>query len=477
MAGCGGYTDMWRRQAAAEMAHADRAEWQIERVVALEEQVADQQRSIDRLSDGVADCSDRAEAAARLAELQHMQLQPLQRIAEQRDGDLRAHGGLRDELRAAAARSQRHDELIAALREEVAALAAVPQQLSTLHDTIAAAQREQARCHEGVQAVKDEHRRVLQQLHDSQRDPRAGDDVQQEVRGSVAALTAQMAHSVDALRAQMKDEISRVQAKCDARVEAAEQRAQHAVQEARAATEELRELRQVVQLRQAEIAQQRRSDTERASLADSVRGVVEEVAARVADCERQISVLRTDLAEHVAVYRSHLHQQTAASEETANAVQRMLSSVEDSRREIAGDLSGVRDWAARNMQRLKKRVELTAQELRQVQDGCSALSEAQSKQAETAEREQRLLRELLRQQTEKAGLLAEMVDRHVDGRRSQSPPSAVAAAMASGRRSVETPRTSPLRSHSRGRRTKHSAKARSQLRALLDDLARHDRLQ
>eukprot|EP01062_Namystynia_karyoxenos_P069794 TRINITY_DN6524_c1_g1_i1.p1 TRINITY_DN6524_c1_g1~~TRINITY_DN6524_c1_g1_i1.p1 ORF type:complete len:493 (+),score=233.72 TRINITY_DN6524_c1_g1_i1:71-1549(+) len=487
------YTELHQRRSqhdasAVSEARSGWADGQADRLLALEERVSEQQRSIDRLGDGVADVADRAEAATRLAELQQMHMQPLQRVAEQREADVRVTSGLKEELRAVQARGQRHDDLLARLRDELAALAPLAHQHKALHDAVAATQQDQERCYDAVQALRDEQRDLLRQLQELQSEARRrSDDVQQEARAAAAAAAAQAAQSLDTLRQQMREELNAVQGRCEARVEAAERRAQQAAQEARRLAEELRELRQVVQQQALQVggaeAERRRHSEHAAQVAgEALRVGTEELRMRLAEAERRQEALRSDFAEHVAAYRAHLHQQTATSEETAAAVQRMMTAADEGRRSVAEDLSGVRDWAVRNMQRLKKRIELSAQELRQLQDGHSALSEAQQRQAAAAEREQRLLRELLRQQTEKAGLLAEMVDRQLDdavGRRRSPTPqlqhaaAAAAAAAAGALRATggESPRISPRPRSRRGRKSDRAG----QMQMLLDDLAFHDR--
>eukprot|EP00756_Hemistasia_phaeocysticola_P005492 Hpha_TRINITY_DN13349_c0_g3::TRINITY_DN13349_c0_g3_i1::g.95190::m.95190 len=474
----GGYTDMWRRRT---LDHSDSGaertlEWgstQNERVRVLEERMEHQQRAIDRLADGVADSADRADAATKLAELHQTQMQPLlQRLVEHREADTRATGILRDELRTVSGRAQRQDEVVAGLREELAAFSGLSKQHEALRELVLSTQREQEGLGATLQGAREEHRRLLQQIGDFRREPQRLAEEIQEMRAASASTAEEVGVVVERLRGEMRDELQRIQARCDARIEAAERRALQAAQEAHRATEELREVRAALQ-RVADGEQQRRKrDAERGSLGESVRGAIEDIAQRMAGLERDHCAFRADYAEQVTKHKAHLAQQTVAGEETAAALQRVITGAEESRKEIATDLSGVRDWAARNMQRLKKRIEIAAQDLQQVRDQCGSLSDSQGRHAAAADREQRMLRELLRQQTDKASLLADMVDRHVDTRRDRwnrgSPATPVPTELA------DDPRCSPRRSRSVGARSSRREK-RSHRGGTQEEYSVHER--
>ncbi|KAJ9471504.1 hypothetical protein DIPPA_26213 [Diplonema papillatum] len=131
-------------------------------------------------------------------------------------------------------------------------------------------------------------------------------------------------------------------------------------------------------------------------------------------CAGEVENLKAGFSDHVATFKAHLQRQSQRAVETAAAIQQLIEMTDTSRAAVSSEIAAVKDWAVRCLQRLRKKIELAAQQVRVVKDGCASVEGQVSRFHASSERNQQLLSELLTQQAQKAAVLGHIVDHELD---------------------------------------------------------------
>lgn len=143
-----------------------------------------------------------------------------------------------------------------------------------------------------------------------------------------------------------------------------------------------------------------------------------DVNARLEAFERQSADVEASLQEFITAFRDHNAQQGTRMEETAASMRELMELHDETRSVVASEIEATKQWATRNMQRLKKHLD-------NVNADIAAIKSTQHDTIQTLEtmrssnsQEQQRLAELLSQRTKEAAALAQMVDREISSVRS-----------------------------------------------------------
>eukprot|EP00755_Sulcionema_specki_P021593 Sspe_Gene.13540::Locus_4633_Transcript_1_2_Confidence_0.286_Length_1636::g.13540::m.13540 len=413
MASSGGYYDKWKRGGGSP-----RFDPSGEMMRLYDDRINACQDNVDQLASRVSVCEDRTEASAKLAQL-------TQNLTEQKFDEL---GGGIHELRQ---RNKRHDELLKKLIMDVDDIA----QSRHDDDLESAFTLKWQRSNEAVASLQDSTRRYF-----SQHDALAGEvadirsdfdrrmaDFQSEVRSELQQLAMQLTRGmtevhqdVASLREQVREEARAIRTHCEARID------QHKAPQTSPDAEAFRS--NVVANVNALQQHCRTIDEQFAEHRNQLRNVTHrcderfsEVESKVAHGDHRLQSLRNEFGEHVSAYREHLQQQTQRSQETAGVIQQLIEMTETGRVAVSSEINSVKDWALRNMQRLRKRAEQALHDVRLLKEEHAVLAVQVERTTSVSDKQHQVMTELLTQQTEKANILSRMVDKEIETRRNRTP--------------------------------------------------------
>ena len=408
-----GYYDKWRRgderQAQPQVQQRNMVDGQVERLHYMEDRLQGCQSVIDRLVNRVGECETRTEASSRLAQL-------TQQVAEQSTEE---SGEVILELQA---RSRRQEEVIKKLIGEVDRMHATREadrdktllQKSSQHQT------------ETSTAAKVDtlHRTLTEQMDDMRADFEhrlsvATQDSRAELKKTATQLSKGMTdlHSdMTMLKDFVKEEVKSVRQYCDAQVAA--------VTDAESVKKRVRseEERDDFETFQSSVVSNvmslqqhcRKLDMQLAEQATLLRtGSVGNIDTRLEGLDQrmvELDRLKADFGEHVTVFKGHLQKQTKRAGDTSTAIQQLIEMTDASRAAITTEVMGVKEWAMRCLQRLRKRTETALQDSRLARDEVVELSSRVTRSQNSNERHAAVMTELLSQQAEKT-FMHDLVDK------------------------------------------------------------------
>ena len=144
--------------------------------------------------------------------------------------------------------------------------------------------------------------------------------------------------------------------------------------------------------------------------------IVAAVTQRIDGVEGRLEAFESALAELVATFKDSCRQAEAQQRDlsgVATALKELAEAHEGARAGLAADLLGVKEWAARNLTRLKKHVDLTTADLGALREShVESSAQLQRVQARADSEHERLLA-LLQQKSREANLLTDIVDKEI----------------------------------------------------------------
>eukprot|EP01061_Rhynchopus_euleeides_P023508 TRINITY_DN38255_c0_g1_i1.p1 TRINITY_DN38255_c0_g1~~TRINITY_DN38255_c0_g1_i1.p1 ORF type:complete len:481 (+),score=170.70 TRINITY_DN38255_c0_g1_i1:77-1519(+) len=404
-----GYYDKWRKGSgsAPSEGYKTAVDGQVERLRYMEERLQGCQSVIDRLVSRVGECESRAEASSRLAQL-------TQQVAEQSTEE---SGEAFQELQA---RSRRQEEVIKKLINEVDTLHAVR---DTERDRSLHSKPSQAQLETLLHSKMEDMRRSLSEQMREQMDELRADydhrllrvtkDTQADVRKAATQLSKAMEDlhtDMNALKDFVKDEVKAVRHYCDSRIKVIDEQDRRAGKSHEEmsdfATFQSSVVSNVVALQQ-HCRKLEGQVAEHTTLLKHASGVDERIDhhdQRFLELDR----LKADFGEHVGVFKGHLQKQTKRASDTSTAIQQLIEMTDASRAAITTEIMGVKEWAMRCLQRLRKRTEHALQDSRIARDEVLEVA-AKLNRTESARERTAALGDLLSQQTEK--VLLDVVDK------------------------------------------------------------------
>eukprot|EP01059_Diplonema_ambulator_P011202 TRINITY_DN21166_c0_g1_i1.p1 TRINITY_DN21166_c0_g1~~TRINITY_DN21166_c0_g1_i1.p1 ORF type:complete len:494 (+),score=153.59 TRINITY_DN21166_c0_g1_i1:22-1482(+) len=411
----GSYYERWKRSGGLETQtteHAavhsrDEGHNQMERLRSIDERLQGCQGIVNQLVGRVGECEHRTEASTKLAQLtQHLTEQTTEESSE-----------ALQELRS---KCLRQEEVMKKLITDFDAL----RQVQEINVSRAHSNNNQF-VHEQILKVQNRYKEQLvsevQQLR-SEMDAKL-QAIATETSNEVKMVATQLSNAMTDLHNDMaslkdyiKEEVRAVKLHCDNKIDVLTGKGTHnesvmndmnAFQSSVIAN--VNTLQQHCRKLDEQFAEQRVRVRNMGNLDDKVT----ELDKKILDIDR----LKTDFGEHVTAFKSHLQKQTNRANDTAAAIQQLIEMTDTSRAAISSEITGVKDWAMRCLQKLRKRTEQAMHEARLLKGEYTALATQVGRTHASNERQQQVMNELLTQQTEKAALLGKMVDREIDLKR------------------------------------------------------------
>ena len=134
----------------------------------------------------------------------------------------------------------------------------------------------------------------------------------------------------------------------------------------------------------------------------------------------EFASLKTDFASHVQSYRDTLDRQGKRAADTSVAIQQLVEMTETSRASLGTEMSNIKDWALRCLQRLRKRTEAAVHDTRLLKDDMNSLKATVGQSNAQQERQHHVMSELINQQSGKAVILEDIIDRELATKRTHS---------------------------------------------------------
>lgn len=141
--------------------------------------------------------------------------------------------------------------------------------------------------------------------------------------------------------------------------------------------------------------------------------ILEQTNGRVAQLERQSVTIDAALTEFIATFKDSTKVHSAKTDDIASSVQEFMALHEQTRNVVATELEGTKQWATRNLHRLKKHIDVINADLAAFRDSHVELSSQMQKVKCHAEAEHDKLTILLQQKSREANLLTEIVDKEI----------------------------------------------------------------
>ena len=139
----------------------------------------------------------------------------------------------------------------------------------------------------------------------------------------------------------------------------------------------------------------------------------EQHGSRLNQVERQSSALDAALTEFIATFKDSTRVHSAKTDEISNSVREFMVLHEQTRNVVATELEGTKQWATRNLHRLKKHIDVINADLAAFRDSHVELSSQLQKVKCHAEAEHDKLTTLLQQKSREANALTEIVDKEI----------------------------------------------------------------
>ena len=138
-----------------------------------------------------------------------------------------------------------------------------------------------------------------------------------------------------------------------------------------------------------------------------------ELRNKVLAVEQKSGSIDAAFYEFLGSFQDHTRTQASKAEETAQSMREMMELHEQTRSVVASELETTKQWAARNMHRLKKHLDLTNTDVAALRDSVVEHRSVLEKLKVSQDDEQERLRALLAQKSKEAAVLSGMVDREI----------------------------------------------------------------
>jgi hypothetical protein len=119
------------------------------------------------------------------------------------------------------------------------------------------------------------------------------------------------------------------------------------------------------------------------------------------------------VTEFLSMQRQQMELQNQKGEDACQAVQQLMDLHEAGKSLLQSEVEAIKAWAARNLARLKKKLDTTEEELKAVKTNQTALCRNLEVASRTEHQQTKVLADLLTQKTEEAHLLTHLVDREL----------------------------------------------------------------
>lgn len=131
--------------------------------------------------------------------------------------------------------------------------------------------------------------------------------------------------------------------------------------------------------------------------------------------DARCAALEASLADFVAMYKEHTVVQASRMEETTTDMKQLVALQEQTRTVVGAELERTKEWATRNLHRLKKHIDGVNADAGSLRDAQSALALQLERVRRDASDERAKLGSILEVKTKEANALTELVDREIQG--------------------------------------------------------------
>lgn len=139
----------------------------------------------------------------------------------------------------------------------------------------------------------------------------------------------------------------------------------------------------------------------------------ESLSSRLDNTDHRCQNVDAALSDFMRAYKDNVHSTTSQYSELASMVKELAETQESTRSVLTSEIQTMKEWATRNLTRLKKHVELINSDLTALQESHVETSTKLEKVRMQAENEQEKLLALLQQKSREATLLTEIVDKEI----------------------------------------------------------------
>jgi hypothetical protein len=140
---------------------------------------------------------------------------------------------------------------------------------------------------------------------------------------------------------------------------------------------------------------------------------VREVSNRVRNCEEQVANTEASFHEFIAAFKEHTNHQASKMEDTAGSMKELMELHDETRNLVATEIESTKQWATRNMLRLKKHLDNVNVDVGAIKDAHRDLHLVVERLKVAQNDEHLRLADLVSQRTKEADALANMVDREI----------------------------------------------------------------
>jgi hypothetical protein len=185
------------------------------------------------------------------------------------------------------------------------------------------------------------------------------------------------------------------------------------VEERLSATQsQARELHQL-ELRQALLSAQSATRDDYTKAIQHLEDEVRDLASRVKTVEEHNVTIEGSFHEFIGAFKEHTAHQAARMEETSVSMKELMELHDETRSVVAAELETTKQWATRNMTRLKKHIDNTNVDIGAVKDAHRDLHHLVERLRSSQVDERSKLADLVEQRTREAAALSDMVDREI----------------------------------------------------------------
>lgn len=167
------------------------------------------------------------------------------------------------------------------------------------------------------------------------------------------------------------------------------------------------------ELRQALLAAQNATREDFARSVGRLEEELKDLASRVKHAEEHSSNIEGSFQEFIGAFKEHTGHQAARMEETAVHMRELMELHDETRNVVAAELETTKQWATRNMTRLKKHIDNTNVDVTALKDAHRDVHQMVERMRLAQSDERNRLADLVEQRTREAAALSDMVDREI----------------------------------------------------------------
>jgi chromosome segregation ATPase len=138
-----------------------------------------------------------------------------------------------------------------------------------------------------------------------------------------------------------------------------------------------------------------------------------DVSGRMRECESQATSIEGSFHEFIAAFKEHTTHQTSKMEDTAASMKELMELHDETRSIVATEIESTKQWATRNMVRLKKHLDNVNVDVGAIKEAHRDLHLLVERMRIAQGDEHARLTDLVSQRTREADALADMVDREI----------------------------------------------------------------